>query len=132
MSTTIEDRHREHPRERFSGKERLWNLDDLTRKMLDEDLDDVHFKQGHRQITLVREGQLTVTLFHFEEGGELKSHQVDGVTCLQVLEGELGVETDHSQRVMTAKDFFVIDRNLEHSVCAYRESRAIITIENQQ
>lgn len=131
MSTTTEDiqRHRDHPPDRFMGPERLQNLDQLTEKMLNENLDEVHVKQGHRQFTLVREGRLTMTLFHFEEGGELTRHQVDGVTCLHVLDGQLAVETDHSQRVMTANDFFVMDPGLEHSVSAYEESRAVMTIE---
>ncbi|MFB6356466.1 MAG: hypothetical protein ABEJ65_08120 [bacterium] len=134
MSDTTDeiDRHREHPRDRFAGAERLQNLDEVTKKMLNEELDDVHVKQGHRQYTLVREGPLTITLFHFEEGGELTEHQVDGITTLQILEGQVGLETDLSQQVLAEDDFFVLEPGLAHSITAYAESLFVLTIAREQ
>lgn len=130
MTETTEqtDRHREHPKDRFSGMERLSNIDDLTRKMLNEELDEVHVKQGHRQFTLVREGSLTIALFHFEESGELTEHRVDGVTSIHVLDGQLEVETEVSQQVLSGGDFFVMKPDVDHSIYAFEESRAILTI----
>lgn len=125
------DRHRERPRSRFSGFERCHNIDELTRKMLNEDLDEVHVKRGHRQCTLVREGNLTIALFHFEEGGKLNEHEVNGVTCLHVLDGQIEVETDLSQQVLAAGDYFVIEPGNSHSIYAFDESQVMLTISMQ-
>ncbi|MFB6344927.1 MAG: hypothetical protein ABEK50_04035 [bacterium] len=116
--------------QQFPGLERFQDLDKLTRKMSNEELQEVQEQDGHRQYTLARKGQLTITLFHFDEGSELPKHRAKGLTSIHVLDGQFVVETDHSQQVLTKNDFFVMEPDLDHSICAYEESRAILTIEH--
>jgi quercetin dioxygenase-like cupin family protein len=119
----------EDPSTRFSGLERLQNLNLLTTKMINGELEDVHDRDGHRAYNLLRKGQLSITLFHFEAGGELAKHNVNGVTSLQVLGGQLLVETDQSQQVLSEGDFFVLQSGVDHTICAFEESRALLTVE---
>lgn len=129
--TTKEVKRTRRTPQQASGPENLYDLDQVAQKMRNGTLEGMHAKDGHRQFTLMYEGSLSVNLFCFDEGGELPSHEVNGVSSVHVLDGQLVVETDHSQQVLADEDFFVMEPGVDHSIYAYEESRALLTIERQ-
>lgn len=130
MAQTIqpEDRLREHPRDRFQFDKRVFDLNELTEKIKNESLSEEHYRQGHRQIVLLRELPQTIALYQFDEDGWINEHAVDGVVSIQVLDGELVVSANGEDRVLKAGNVMIINEGEPHSVRANEESRMLLTI----
>lgn len=123
-----EDRNREHPRERFAFREKVFDLDQLTHEIEREPLSSPHVRQGHRQITLIRDHPETVALYTFEKDGYLVEHSVDGMTTIHVLDGLIEIETDETTHQLSSGQVLILDENVPHRVEAKESSRMLLTI----
>lgn len=131
MSTSSgeEKRLREHPAKRFAPPVRKLDLRDCYQDLLDEPHDAT---DGHRQITIAHHDSLTLTLFHFEEGSRLPEHVVDGAVTIQVLEGDLEIETKAQKHRLTDGQVLILAPNIEHDVRANADSRMLLTVHLQR
>ena len=120
-----DDRLREHPRERFKPAERLLDLDDQFEDLVSEPHEPV---EGHRQIAVAHREGMSLVLFHFEEGGHMPDHQVDGAVTIHVLEGDLEISTADNDHRVTSGQMLILQPGVTHDVEAKAESRMLLTI----
>lgn len=124
-----EERLREQPSTRFSKDVLRNDLEEEIEVIRNEEMGEGHLKQGHRQKELYREGGNTVSLFYFEEDGRLPSHVVeDGSVSLQVLEGDLQVETSDGKRRVRTNECLFLKPGVGHSLSAGAETVMLMTI----
>jgi quercetin dioxygenase-like cupin family protein len=117
---TEPNRLREHPRERFAPSERIIDLDDCFRELLEEPHEPI---EGHRQIAIARRNNLTLVAFHFEEGA-----LVDGQVTIQVLQGRLLVRTRERTHRIDDGQLLVLAPGVRHDLRALRETRMLLTV----
>lgn len=125
MDQPPDDRPRTPPRERFRPSEDVIDLPAATAKLLEEPPSNRH---GHRQITLYKHGAETLALFHFDAGGGLSSHVVDGPVVIHVLDGSLTVATDHAEHELQAGQLLRLGAGVRHDVAAHESSRMLLTV----
>lgn len=125
MSEAKGERLREHPRERFAPRERLLDLDEEFDDLVSEPHDPI---DGHRQITVAHRKGLSLVLFHFEKGGHIPDHQVDGEITLHVLDGDLEIETEEDEHRVRSGEMLVLEPGVMHDVEAHAESRMLMTV----
>lgn len=125
MSKDREDRLREHPRERFAPSERIIDLHEVFDQLAEESHEPI---DGHRQMTIDREGPLTLIAFHFEQDATLPNHVVDGAVEIQVLEGSMSVDTEERGFNLEAFQMLTLDPGVPHSLRANEESRVLVTV----
>lgn len=124
MSADV-DRLREHPQKRFSDPERKVDLTECTNELLQESWE---WKDGHRQIAVARQGDVTLILFHFNVGGSLPEHVVDGPVTVHVLEGKLDVATKDAVHTLTNDQLLFLAAGITHDVTAIEETRMLLTV----
>jgi quercetin dioxygenase-like cupin family protein len=122
---TDEERLREHPRDRFAPRERIIDLHEVFDQLAEEPHDAI---DGHRQMTIDREGPLTLIAFHFEEEATLPKHVVDGAVEIQVLEGSISVNTEEGGFNLEAFQMLTLDPGVPHSLRANEASRVLVTV----
>lgn len=119
------NRLREHPRERFASPERIIDLDDCFQRLLEESHDPI---DGHRQITIARQNDLTLVAFHFEPRALIPDHLVEGQVTIHVWSGTLLVRTsDQTHRVETGQ-LLVLAPGVPHDLRALCETRMLLTV----
>jgi quercetin dioxygenase-like cupin family protein len=118
-------RLREHPRQRFARRERKLDLDEAFDELLAEPHEPI---EGHRQITVAKRRGLCVVLFHFEQGGELPEHAVDGETTIHVLDGSLSIQTAENTHEIGAGEMLILEPLVEHDVRAEAETKMLMTV----
>jgi len=116
---------REHPRDRFRGTERVIDLARASRELR---ATDVPSTTGHRQLAVHRRGPMTIVLFAFDPGGELKEHRVDGLTCVHVLRGAVEVHTPTESHALHGGQMLMLDARVPHDVRAGIASEVLMTI----
>lgn len=122
---TNENRLRESPSERFAGTEHFFDLNAQSAALKNEGS---IARSGHRQITLLQQGTVTMVLFAFEAEGELKDHAAKGLVTIQLLEGALEVRTPEKTHALTAGTLVVLNPQVVHSVKAREASRMLLTV----
>lgn len=120
-----EGRLRPHPTVRFAPPERKIDLDRCYDELIEEHHNAV---DGHRQITIAHNDAMTLTFFHFEEGGCMPEHVVDGAVTIYVLDGYLEVETDEEIHHLEDDQLLILAPNVEHDVRAVEDSRMLLTV----
>lgn len=118
-------RERRAPAERFAGSEHLFNLAASAESLR---LEDQPARDGHRQITLVHEGGVSVVLFVFESGGRLSNHSADGLVLIQAIAGMLQVTTPLGTHTVPTGSLLVLAPGVMHDVTARRASQMLLTI----
>ena len=119
------DRLREHPEDRLASPVQAVDLAAAAARLRSEAHAAV---SGHRQITLVRHGPVTVMLFLFEPQGLLKEHRAEGDVIIQVLSGRLQVTADEASRELGAGALLALVPGLPHSVRALVATEMLLTI----
>lgn len=127
MSAEV-DRLREHPAKRFAPSERKLDLDQCFEDLLAEPHEGT---DGHRQIAIARQGHLTVLLFHFEEGGAIPEHVVEGAVTIHVLNGVLEVATENDVHALEQGQMLILAPGVVHDVQALEETRMLLTVHLQ-
>jgi quercetin dioxygenase-like cupin family protein len=119
------DRLREHPEDRLASPVQAVDLTAVTARLRSEAHPAV---SGHRQITLVRRGPVTVILFLFEPQGLLKEHRADGDVIIHVLSGQLQVTVDEEARELGASALLALAPGVPHSLRALVATEMLLTI----
>jgi quercetin dioxygenase-like cupin family protein len=112
------------PRERFRGKERVF---DLGRAFADLPGESV-VREGQTQKTLYRYGPTTTAIFAFEKGATLDAYRVEGQAILHVLAGRLKVKTEAESYELGAGQILLLDPDVEHSLIASEPTRLLLTV----
>lgn len=118
-------RERRGPAERFAGSEHLFNLAVSAEALRSEQQEP---RRGHRQITLIHEGGLSVVLFDFEPGGRLSNHSADGLVIIQAIAGMLDVVTSEAAYEVPDGSLLVLAPGVVHDVHARRASQMLLTV----
>ncbi|MFB6372307.1 MAG: cupin domain-containing protein [Bradymonadaceae bacterium] len=125
MSDERDDRLREHPRDRFAPAERLIDLDEQFDDLLSEPHGAV---EGHRQIALAHRKGMRLVLMHFEEGGHVPDHQVDGAVTIHVLEGDLDISTSENDHRVNSGQMLMLKPGVNHEIEARTASKMLMTV----
>lgn len=116
---------RRPPRERSAGEEHLF---DLVAEGEALGLEPIGEHNGHRQITLFHGDKTSIVLFDFEADGYLLDHAADGYVMIQVLAGDVRLETPEYERSMSAGSLLVLMPGVHHGVRAVTASRMLLTV----
>ncbi len=119
------DRGRTPPRERFVGSQHVFDLAAESERLRNEPDGG---RDGHRQITLFRGGDVSIVLFDFEAGGWLKEHAADGYVAVHVLSGDIEMTTGEQDYRMPAGSLLVLQPGIEHDVRAVTPSRMLLSV----
>ena len=122
---TETERLRPHPQERFAPSSLQFNLREWAAKLRAEPHDAI---DGHRQMAIYRHGPVTLLLFAFDRGGELREHQVDGVVTIHVLSGRLTVDAGEVHANLNAGELITLAPGLPHTAKATEGAEAIVTV----
>lgn len=80
--------------------------------------------------TIVKEGALTVTLVGVKPGGELRPHKADGPITVQVLEGEIEVQSGGMSRTLPVGTLVAFNSGIVHGVTSPRGGIFLLTVVN--
>lgn len=125
METSSQSRLRAHPAERFAGPEHVFDLERIFETLQREAPEGQH---GHRQITVLRHGQVTMVALAFEAGATLADHAAKGLVTIHVLDGALTVSTPQNSHELTGGAVLVLWPNVRHSVTATVPSAILLTV----
>jgi quercetin dioxygenase-like cupin family protein len=120
-----EDRLRQHPKDRLASPVQLVDLGQAAARLRSESHSPV---AGHRQLTLVRHGPVTLILFVFEANGFIKEHRAEGEVIVHVLDGGLRVTADYDVHQLGPGALLAIAPGLAHSVLAEKPTEMLLTI----
>ena len=123
MST--DDRLRPHPHDRLSEAVHRIDLAQAVRDLRKEPL---AATDGHRQITLVRDGAVSLILFAFEPGATLKEHRAPGVIIIHTLSGRLQVSAGDATHDLPAGTVLALGPGAPHAVHAVERSDMLLTV----
>ncbi len=118
-------RLRPHPHERLSSPAQQVDLGQAATLLRSEPHAAV---SGHRQVTVLRDGPVTVVLLVFEVGGTMKQHQAPGVVTIHVLAGRLDVVLPDATHVVAAGQILSLAPAVPHSVRAAAPSEMLLTV----
>ena len=118
-------RSRPAPSDRFAGDEHIYDLRETAVQLRREVPAPRH---GHRQMTLLKHAQGTVSLFDWEPGGELPEHEANGYVTIQVLNGRLTVTTATGPHDLTAGRMLVMNPGVRHAVRAEEATQMLLTV----
>ena len=84
-------------------------------------------KTGRAAKTLVKEGQLRITLIGLREGSVLGAHQVEGELSIHVLRGALEVRTADREFRVGKGAIAVMHSGVRHDARALRDTVVLLT-----
>ena len=86
------------------------------------------WENGDRNaITLVKEGDLRMTLAVLRSGARMDPHRTDGYTSIQVMAGQLRVDSADTY-ALAAGETLVIGKGVAHEVVAVEDAAFLLTI----
>lgn len=118
-------RLRPHPHERLSSPAQQVDLGQAAALLRSEQHAAI---SGHRQVTVLRDGPITVVLFVFEAGGMMKQHQAPGVLTIHVLAGRLDVELPDATHGVATGQILSLAPGVPHSIRATEASEMLLTV----
>ena len=116
-------RPRVPPRERFSGTERVFNLDKAFAELPAEST----ARQGHMQKALYRLGPTTTAIFAFEKGGHIDQHTAEGEAIVHILSGLMSVQTAAAVHELKTNDLLMLDPGVPYIFKALAPTRMLMT-----
>lgn len=119
------ERLREHPEGRLAAPVQLVTLAAAAARLRAEPHPSV---TGHRQITIVRHGPVTLVLFVFDTDGLLKEHRAEGIVTIHVLDGRLQVMADGETHELEAGALLALAPGIPHAVRAATASEMLLTV----
>lgn len=125
MTMSDQPRDRPAPRERFAGPEHLFDLHEIASRLRTES---GPVRDGHRQITIFRKGQLTLILFDFEAGGRLADHRAEAEVMIMAVTGRLEVSTADATHRLASGSVLVLDAGVRHDVRAPEPSQMLLAV----
>lgn len=122
---TLEDRLRTHPKDRLAPPVQHVDLAAAAAALRAEPHAPV---AGHRQLTLVRRGPVSIILFIFEKGGFLKEHRADGEVTIHLLSGSIEVSAGGEAVLLGGGELISLAPGEPHALAAQRPSEMLLTI----
>jgi len=90
--------------------------------------DESEWEQGDRNaITLVKEGDLRLTLTALHAGARMDPHRTDGYTTIQLMAGRLSVVSTDTHELGPG-EMLVIGKGVMHEVVALEDAAFLLTI----
>lgn len=123
MPAAQKGRRRIHPRERFAGAERIFNLERAFAELPAESQP----RQGHMQKALYRLGPTTTAIFAFDKGGSIDQHSPEGESIIHVLTGRLSVRTAKKRHELGPNDLLLLNPGVPHDLKALEPTRMLMT-----
>ncbi|HVA86174.1 MAG TPA: AraC family ligand binding domain-containing protein [Candidatus Saccharimonadales bacterium] len=120
-----ESRLRRRPADRFAGAEHAFELAAIAERLRNEPHPG---KDGHRQITIFRDGPVSLVLFDFEQDGRLVDHLADGLVSIHVLGGRVAVRTGEANHDLAAGSLLVLVPGVVHNLHAVEPSRVLVSV----
>ena len=124
MSTRPAERLRQPPSQRFATSEDVIDLKQAAQRLVRQSSD----TQGHRQMTLFKQGPATLALFLFDEGARLADHVVDGPVIIHVLAGRVKVATDAATHELAEGTLLRLAPKVRHDLEATEPSQVLMTM----
>lgn len=124
-----EDRLRPHPESRLAEPTQVVDLEAAVRMLRAEAHAAV---AGHRQITMFRNGPVTLVVFVFATAGHLNEHKADGVVTIQVLAGRLAVDVGDQTHELGAGQLVALGPGVPHTVRALSPSEMLLTVHRSE
>ena len=118
-------RLRQHPQHRFDAPTHHLDLAGIAASLRAEPHAAV---SGHRQIAIYKHAQATLVLYVFEEGGEIPTHDAEGVVTIHVLSGRLVVEAAGETQILAAGQLLALAPCIPHSVRATEPGEMLLTV----
>lgn len=125
MEPDHQSRHRPPPAQRFAALEHRLDLQAIAEQLRQEPISATH---GHRQMTVYHHPPMTVVLFVFEPGGQLRDHQANGVVTIHLLAGEVQVATAAQTYDLAPASMVALAPAVRHSVLAKQPSTMLLTV----
>jgi quercetin dioxygenase-like cupin family protein len=79
-------------------------------------------------ITLVKEGDLRLTLTRLKSGARMDEHRTAGYSCVQVLEGRLRIAVGGDPHELGVGEIIVLGQAVPHEVTALEDAAFLLTI----
>ncbi len=125
MNNSDESRLRVPPVQRFAGPQHAFDLKRIAQDLRAE----VHDGQsGHRQITLLQHGAVTMVAFAFESGGSMPEHSARGLVTIQIIEGDFEIATPDETHQLTTDAMLVLWPGVRHNVTARTAGTMLLTV----
>jgi quercetin dioxygenase-like cupin family protein len=118
-------RLRQAPEQRFAGVEHVYDLTAMAERLRS---DGSAIRDGHRQITLDRQGSVSFVLFDFVADGRLTEHAADAIVSINVIAGQVDVQTDEGDHRLEAGMLLVLSPNVQHDLHAIKASQVLLTV----
>lgn len=125
QSQDQQDRLRQRPVERFAGESHVFDLGAVVDELRAEA---VPTQRGHRQMTIFQRPPVTLVLFAFDAGSELRDHTAHGLVTIHVLQGMLTVQADGQDHVLSGGDMLILRPGMPHNVRASESSAMLLTV----
>ncbi len=114
----------ERPAQRLAGTLLLF---DLTAELTQLQAESEWVSGDRNAITLVKEGDLRITLTALRSGARMDPHRTDGYTSVQVMAGRLRIVSADTHDLSTG-DLLVIGKAVVHEVVALEDAAFLLTI----
>lgn len=125
MAKDSSDRLRPHAADRLAQDEESFDLRALAEQLRQEEHE---APRGHRQMTIFKKEKVTVVLFVFEAGAELKEHATKGTVTIQCVEGAIIVGTAAEDYELQAGQLVALSPDIAHDVRAQAPSVMLLTV----
>jgi quercetin dioxygenase-like cupin family protein len=120
-----DDRTRAHPEERFAPSTLIFDFNNAADELAREPSATT---QHHRQKTLYRHGQTSLSLFLFEAGSELREHRAEGTVLIQLLDGRIIINAQGIRHEMKSGQVLVMSPGVPHDLLAEVAARVLLTV----
>ncbi len=90
------------------------------------------YRGTHDAMTLTKSGGLRVVLVAMHTGTVLPWHRAAGPFSLQLLEGELGVQTDLRTVRLRPGELLTLAAEVRHQVTAFRDAAFLLTLATEE
>lgn len=125
MQDNSSERLRPHAADRLAQDEESFDLLALAEQLRQEEHPAA---RGHRQMTIFKKEKVTVVLFVFDPGAELKEHATSGTVTIQCVEGQLVVGTSANEFELKGGQMVALSPNIAHGVRAEEASVMLLTV----
>jgi quercetin dioxygenase-like cupin family protein len=102
-----------------------FDLTDIVENIKKEDV----WKMGERNsITLVKSAYMRIVLIALHEQTEMNFHQSGNMISVQIIEGELNIQTDKKSEILKKGNLLTLHEETKHTLIALKESVFLLTI----
>ena len=92
--------------------------------------EDAWHKSDRNSITIFKTNDLCMVVGALHERAELTPHRAAGTMCIQVIEGELEINTDDITTTLTSGQMIAVHKNANYRALAAQETIYMLTISN--